>query len=62
MVQLDVCTNQQLKQVSKTTLSHEITSELQLCIELCAQLNIDFYDCLAHARIEYEKHLREGHH
>ena len=36
-------------------LSCEVTSQLQQYLELCASLRIDFYDCLAHARIEYDK-------
>ena len=40
---------------SKEQLSSEVTTQLQQYIELCANLRIDFYDCLAHARIEYDK-------
>lgn len=40
---------------SKEQLSGEVTTQLQQYLELCANLRIDFYDCLAHARIEYDK-------
>ena len=40
---------------SKEQLSCEVTTQLQQYLELCANLRIDFYDCLAHARIEYDK-------
>jgi|NOAtaT_5_FD_contig_21_7201174_length_261_multi_4_in_0_out_0_1 hypothetical protein len=62
MVQLDLANDTLAKQQSRSRLSHEITTELEECIALCAKLKIDFYDCLAHARIEYEKHLRDGQH
>jgi hypothetical protein len=62
MVQLDLMGEAMVKQLSKAKLSNEISSELQQCIELCAKLNIDFYDCLSHARIEYDKHQREPNH
>ncbi|WP_373976238.1 hypothetical protein NT239_05525 [Chitinibacter sp. SCUT-21] len=62
MVQFDLLNEANNKQQSKARLSDEITSELEQCIELCAKLKIDFYDCLAHARIEYEKHLRDAQH
>ncbi|QKJ65728.1 hypothetical protein HQN60_02715 [Deefgea piscis] len=39
-------------------LSDEVTAQLQHYLELCANLRIDFYDCLAHARIEYDKNRR----
>lgn len=41
---------------AKEQLSNEVTTQLQQYLELCANLRIDFYDCLAHARIEYDKH------
>ncbi len=40
---------------TKEQLSSEVTTQLQQYLELCANLRIDFYDCLAHARIEYDK-------
>ena len=40
---------------TKAQLSDEVTTQLQQYLELCANLRIDFYDCLAHARIEYDK-------
>nr|WP_314901231.1 hypothetical protein [uncultured Deefgea sp.] len=40
---------------TKEQLSNEVTTQLQKYLELCANLRIDFYDCLAHARIEYDK-------
>jgi hypothetical protein len=40
-------------------LSDEVTTQLQQYLELCANLRIDFYDCLAHARIEYDKNHRQ---
>ncbi|WP_028449568.1 MULTISPECIES: hypothetical protein [Chitinibacter] len=47
------------KQLTHQRLSHEITHELEQCLSLCQQLQIDFYACLAHARIEFDKHQRE---
>ncbi|WP_157315245.1 hypothetical protein [Chitinibacter sp. GC72] len=46
-------------QQAQQRLSHEITHELEQCLALCQQLRIDFYDCLAHARIDFERHQRE---
>jgi hypothetical protein len=60
MVQFDLINDALAKQQSQARLSTEITSELEQCIALCAKLKIDFYDCLAHARIEYEKHQRDA--
>ncbi|QLI80703.1 hypothetical protein HZU75_03685 [Chitinibacter fontanus] len=62
MVQFDLINDALSKQQSKALLSNEITTELEQCIALCAKLKIDFYDCLAHARIDYEKHLRDAQH
>ena len=40
--------------------SGDITAQLKQYLELCESQHIDFYDCLAHARIEYDKARYQG--